>query len=410
MTKPRDLSNLGGGFIQSGTGAVQRTVENKLKESISAFDFMTSAQIADVQANTRALDVTVPLQNFLVACRNRKGFMPSGSYKITSALVLDPQYSYLIEGEGWDPNATSSTAIWNYGTGNAIEIHGVGGYDQQITLRSMAIAGQATSLRGISIIQTIVFLEDLWITSHGTHGLYLQDAYGCSIRQCTITQNYQHGVYVYRQGNHILFDHCLMNGNSRLDGYAGCALSGTGSAENLGVAFISCDFTGNGYPGGVTTSYGIVVQHSRAVTLLGCYFEGNKYRNVYADSTVKGLSFSGNYFQDGITQTAAVDGLVYENNFHQYVYSTTRADIAGSTSVRLQSRLQGNTYTGGATSNYTGGLKERVEIYSTAAPVAGTWAHGDLVYHSEPYSGGNEGWVCVTAGTPGTWKSFGSIA
>ena len=160
MTKPRDLSNLGGGFIQSGTGAVQRTVENKLKESISVFDFMTSAQIADVQANTRALDVTVPLQNFLVACRNRKGFMPSGSYKITSALVLDPQYSYLIEGEGWDPNATSSTAIWNYGTGNAIEIHGAGGSDQQNTLRSMAIAGQpvlgAIFYYGICVVEVLI--------------------------------------------------------------------------------------------------------------------------------------------------------------------------------------------------------------------------------------------------------------
>jgi hypothetical protein len=39
MTKPRDLSNLGGGFIQSGTGAVQRTVENKLKDTVSVKDF-----------------------------------------------------------------------------------------------------------------------------------------------------------------------------------------------------------------------------------------------------------------------------------------------------------------------------------------------------------------------------------
>jgi hypothetical protein len=30
MTKPRDLATLGGGFTQTGTGAIQRTVENKL--------------------------------------------------------------------------------------------------------------------------------------------------------------------------------------------------------------------------------------------------------------------------------------------------------------------------------------------------------------------------------------------
>lgn len=39
MTKPRDLSKLGGGFIQTGTGAVQRTVENKLKGEVSPLDF-----------------------------------------------------------------------------------------------------------------------------------------------------------------------------------------------------------------------------------------------------------------------------------------------------------------------------------------------------------------------------------
>jgi hypothetical protein len=39
MTKSQDLSDLGGGFTQSGSGAVQRTVENKLKDTVSVKDF-----------------------------------------------------------------------------------------------------------------------------------------------------------------------------------------------------------------------------------------------------------------------------------------------------------------------------------------------------------------------------------
>lgn len=39
MTKPRDLATLGGGFTQSGTGAIRRTVENKLKDTVSVKDF-----------------------------------------------------------------------------------------------------------------------------------------------------------------------------------------------------------------------------------------------------------------------------------------------------------------------------------------------------------------------------------
>jgi hypothetical protein len=33
-----------------------------------------------------------------------------------------------------------------------------------------------------------------------------------------------------------------------------------------------------------------------------------------------------------------------------------------------------------------------------------------LKNNSAPTAGGNIGWVCTTAGTPGTWKTFGAIA
>jgi hypothetical protein len=39
MTKTRDLADLGGGFIQPGTGAVQRTVESKLQDG-KHFNFL----------------------------------------------------------------------------------------------------------------------------------------------------------------------------------------------------------------------------------------------------------------------------------------------------------------------------------------------------------------------------------
>ena len=46
----------------------------------------------------------------------------------------------------------------------------------------------------------------------------------------------------------------------------------------------------------------------------------------------------------------------------------------------------------------------------SAAPVAGTYKVGDIVYNTAPSAGGYIGWVCVTAGTPGTWKTFGAIS
>lgn len=45
-----------------------------------------------------------------------------------------------------------------------------------------------------------------------------------------------------------------------------------------------------------------------------------------------------------------------------------------------------------------------------SAPSAGAWNKGDIVFNSAPTSGGFIGWVCTTAGTPGTWKTFGVIS
>lgn len=66
-------------------------------------------------------------------------------------------------------------------------------------------------------------------------------------------------------------------------------------------------------------------------------------------------------------------------------------------------------------------LIERIDLYCsvnksysilpklTAMPSVGTHSKGDIVYNSKPTAGGNLGWVCITAGSPGTWKPFGSI-
>jgi hypothetical protein len=51
----------------------------------------------------------------------------------------------------------------------------------------------------------------------------------------------------------------------------------------------------------------------------------------------------------------------------------------------------------------------RQPIYTTVAPTTGTWNVGQIVLFRVPTSGGYIGAVCTTAGTPGTWKSFGAI-
>lgn len=50
------------------------------------------------------------------------------------------------------------------------------------------------------------------------------------------------------------------------------------------------------------------------------------------------------------------------------------------------------------------------ESWGTAAPASGAWLVGERVWNRTPAAGGDLGWVCTTAGSPGTWKAFGGIA
>jgi hypothetical protein len=47
--------------------------------------------------------------------------------------------------------------------------------------------------------------------------------------------------------------------------------------------------------------------------------------------------------------------------------------------------------------------------YGTAAPTSGTWKVGRKIYNDAPTASGTEGFICITAGTPGTWKTFSAI-
>jgi len=44
------------------------------------------------------------------------------------------------------------------------------------------------------------------------------------------------------------------------------------------------------------------------------------------------------------------------------------------------------------------------------ASASGTWARGDICWNTAPSAGGTPGWVCVTAGTSGTWKAMANLA
>ena len=51
-----------------------------------------------------------------------------------------------------------------------------------------------------------------------------------------------------------------------------------------------------------------------------------------------------------------------------------------------------------------------VVVGQGAAPTVGTWLRGDVVEDNSPSANDTYSWVCVTAGTPGTWKVLSTIS
>jgi hypothetical protein len=53
--------------------------------------------------------------------------------------------------------------------------------------------------------------------------------------------------------------------------------------------------------------------------------------------------------------------------------------------------------------------QDRIHQYLDGIPDSGTYGRGDIVWNTAPEVGHCIGWVCVRAGSPGSWMPFGEI-
>jgi hypothetical protein len=394
-------------YNQGGTGAVSRVLTSRLQDYVSAKDFGA--------VGNGVTDDTVALQKFIDACQDGRGYIPPGIYKISSALILQPQYSYNIEGACYDNQGVAGTVIVNTGTGNAIELdnepYSPPNFDSEIRLAHMVIDGNINSKNGLFIRHAMIHLEYVWCRGHGENGIWLERGFASSLRQVVCANNHNHGMFVRIAGNALHIDHCIFNGNGRtISDSAGLYFTGQDpDGYDFGVVVTACDFTGNGTT--VAVGFGVIAQQCRGISFIGCYGELNKTHNFYADATTKNLTVTGCYWQDSSVFIQNVNGLIYENNHHNRTSAATSVQISvGLPGEKNENRIFGNTYNGGAVEAFTNGASSNISIRYTQPPTGGTWKLGDTVWNNNIQNGGGLlGWICIVAGTPGTWAQIGQI-
>lgn len=115
---------------------------------------------------------------------------------------------------------------------------------------------------------------------------------------------------------------------------------------------------------------------------------GDRY-TIVGNTLVRGTKSATSVNYIGLYSVSATAPILYQSNN----FSAATVRIATSTDFKVY-----NVEPTGA------------EVYyGTAAPTTGTWVAGTKVLLATPAAGGYSGYICTTAGTPGTWKGFGAI-
>jgi len=154
------------GHIASGTGSVATTVQAKLQQWKSVFDWFTPTQIADVIAKTALVDVTTACQTAINYCRDVGWTLiwPDGYYRTTS--TLNTQYDANYKAINWE--FFGGVIVADFSGSVALNITG-GALPQRIrnitiqpsTTYAMTGANYDTASHGVTITNTVVDITGL---------------------------------------------------------------------------------------------------------------------------------------------------------------------------------------------------------------------------------------------------------
>lgn len=142
------------GFLQAGTGAVSRTVESKLRDTVSVLDFFPVALHPGIKDGTNATELSTYIQAGIAALAARATdgtlYFPEGTYKITTAIAMAAGVNIVGAGPTVSVIAPTSCGAFTYA-------FTTGWGDSRIA--NIGIEGAGTSGNNIAIYQAGTTLD-----------------------------------------------------------------------------------------------------------------------------------------------------------------------------------------------------------------------------------------------------------
>jgi len=295
------------GFIQAGTGAIARTVQAVLRESVSVFDFMTPNQIADIQARTALVD-TVAAINAAITSLSVKGgmvYFPPGVYRTSAPVAMLPFVSIGGTQRISGPSAAFTGAvIYPVFAGNAIESNFV------------CVTANDETNNGI---------YDLMVNGDGgaTRGIYYTTYRSLRLQRVTIVRPSAEGIYLDETGPDISFtcdmeDVYVNNPGTVCYHWKGPWTTMTRCVSDLGTVSV------------LTTDQG-----GKAM-ITNCHFEGASNTGIYLFDSVGGSMVTGNNIIGYSSGQARLDGIRIGNTAgctKNVIVGNTIAANAGSAPI-----------------------------------------------------------------------------
>lgn len=309
------------GFLQSGTGAVPRTIQSKLRDVVSVKDFgaVGDGTTDDTDAIQAALDAHSHVH------------FPAGTYLHTGILLNSGN---TLSGDGW-----GATTLYLDDESNTHSLFGSSTDD--VTIRNLKVFGNKTNQtggnngRGIYFISpsatcSRIHLENVWVDSCEDHGVFFSTNAGLDsgIYHCISTNNGDGtgpGGTGFLLGRGAYLVGCYAEGND---------LNGFKSASGVHIGCTSKNNSGGFETGSDSYVAGqdyATFQNCRVISCGGGFRnQGQAHWLMFSNCVADGCDLSGLDLVNGV-EKVIINGFISRNNGQDF----TRSEIVGGDGISI---------------------------------------------------------------------------
>ena len=320
-------------YNQGGTGAVSRTVANRLRDFVSVKDFGAVGDgVADDTVAIQAAINSIADSGNLGRGGGPVLLFPQGSYNISASLTINAK-NLEIQGDGSTITHSAASPAFLLGDVSYLSDFVTGLAYRVVSINNISIV--LTNATGVGVRNNgvrKVLMENVYVRG-GARGVELEAGFGLS-RLCNVTCQLQsdRGFSILKRNNIIRLEQCAALSGAAVGFYI--STDGAGPAGELhAVTLDQCDAEG------CVTGYQVAGDNIGPVLLKNCWGELNSGNAVYvtgaAATNTYGVRIDGGQFDSdvvfgqtggGLLRGCSVEGVNFSNAVLR-IYVTSGVEI-----------------------------------------------------------------------------------